>query len=196
MSASLQALRDHLSALAPGPIGVPSATLVSLLVQTWDGLRGSDAESTAANKLDRIEEVEWSPPRLTFQLERHGATVNGSSRAHLHDWTVDVEAATATCKTGKHRQLHPPSRPLKVDPLVDVVLQAVSEGKEHEYVEWQGPDRFTVRIGNVIPDTGFQQTVTGRRKRFRVSLEPRLQASGWRLVTGTRPNTYERMAPA
>ncbi|HEX8385182.1 MAG TPA: hypothetical protein VF576_03305 [Rubricoccaceae bacterium] len=192
MSASLQALCAYLSGLAPGPIDAPSATLVPLLVHAWDDLRGSDAESTTASKLHRIEGAAWSPPHLTFRIERHGATVNGSGRADLHDWTVEVDAGTATCRTGRRRQLSPASRRLDVAPLVDEVLRAVGEGTEHEYVEWQGPDRLTVRIGKVVPDTGHQQTVTGRRKRFRTSLEPRLIASGWRPVTGTRANTYER----
>lgn len=192
MSASVQALRDYLSGLADGPINTTSAPLVSLLVEAWADLQGSDAESTSESKLDRLEKPAWSPPRLTFLLERHGGTVNGSTRADLHEWTVDIEAATASCQTGKWLQLVPSSPRLNVAPLVDEVLLAVRDGAEHEYVEWKGPDRFVVRIGKVIPDAGFNQTITARRRRFRKSLEPQLLELGWQPVKGARANTYER----
>ena len=50
-----------------------------------------------ASKLGRMEKVEWQPPYLTFSIERHGATVKGSTRAELQNWQVDTS----------HRSLNP-----------------------------------------------------------------------------------------
>ena len=54
------------------------------LVDAWPNLPGSDDQSTFAEKLWRTEKLEWRPPMITFRLERHGGTVNGSTRADLH----------------------------------------------------------------------------------------------------------------
>jgi len=48
---------------------------------------------TADKLLGRMEEVLWSPPDLTFSIERHGAAALGSSRAELQEWMIDVVAA-------------------------------------------------------------------------------------------------------
>lgn len=57
--------------------------------------------------LGRMEQVRWEPPVLSFIVERHGETVNGSTRAELQHWEVAVENRTARIvKTGQ-RQLKP-----------------------------------------------------------------------------------------
>jgi len=40
-----------------------------------------------------------------------------------------------------------------------------------------------VRVGKIIPADGFQQTVAGRRKRFRDNLRAAMAASGWSVGT-------------
>jgi hypothetical protein len=55
--------------------------------------------------LYRAEDVAWTPPFLTFTLERHGGTVNGSSRAELHHWEVNIETGVATIVKVGRRQL-------------------------------------------------------------------------------------------
>jgi hypothetical protein len=71
--------------------------LADFLAAAWEQLNGFDAEGMAAEKLDRIEQVEWNPPRLTFVIERHGGTVMGSTRAELHGWSIDIDRGTANC---------------------------------------------------------------------------------------------------
>ena len=64
--------------------------------------------------IDRMEKVEWVPPVLRFQIERHGATVKGSSRAELHEWTIDLCKATAECVSKGSRQIIPMAPRLNV----------------------------------------------------------------------------------
>jgi hypothetical protein len=59
--------------------------ILELLKDSWPWLKGSDEAKTFTNKLFRAENLRWKRPILTFQLERHGATINGSSRAEFHD---------------------------------------------------------------------------------------------------------------
>ncbi len=55
------------------------------LAGSWAAFEGNDAEGMAHWKLlGRMEGVEWSPPVLSFVIERHGRTCAGSTRADLH----------------------------------------------------------------------------------------------------------------
>lgn len=78
-----------------------------LLEEAWEGLNGSDEQSTDAYKLDRAENLTWDPPWLTFVLERHGAAKFGSSRAALHCWGVNLNTLSASISKIGWRKLKP-----------------------------------------------------------------------------------------
>jgi hypothetical protein len=87
----LDLLRAHLSTLPSGAVQDISK-LEKLLVDVWDMLPGSSAQGMRSYKLSgRMENPAWQPPCLTFQIERHGGTVMGSTRAELHTCHVDIE---------------------------------------------------------------------------------------------------------
>ena len=73
-------LRSLLSELAPGPIAEAEAEKIEhLLCESWGELSGNDSGGMLAYKLlNRTENMLWEPPILKFEIERHGATVNGS----------------------------------------------------------------------------------------------------------------------
>lgn len=80
-------LITYLSSLAAGQ-AIDVSTLNCLLYSSWDEFSGSDAEGTTGYKVQgRMEKIAWEPPILSFQIERHGGTVLGSTRADLHTWT-------------------------------------------------------------------------------------------------------------
>src|SRR5438445_9081548 len=79
-------------------------------------------------KLHRAEDLLWKPPFLSFTIERHGATVLGSSRAELQDWMVNLHLETARCAGGRYRQLWPTASRLYVKPIAARVLNAVQQG--------------------------------------------------------------------
>jgi hypothetical protein len=189
----LSKLKRLLRNVLPGPI--ENAEVEGLLIDCWGLLGGSTQESTTAEKLwGRIENLRWEPPHILFQIERHGGTVMGSSRAEIHDWAVNLDTEEAHCSTGRYRQLHPPDRALNVGPLVERVVEAMRLGKACPDLKWLTADTVRINIGHVIPAT-FQKTTEGRRRRFKQKLEPRLAQLGWHKLTGTAPNTYHKAAP-
>src|SRR5690348_8052575 len=92
---ALAKLRSYLSSLPPGPI-TDTSVVEELLVQCWECLSGANDTRMVAYKIHRMENAEWNPPLLQFEIERHGGTVWGSSKAELQSWTVDVEHGTAS----------------------------------------------------------------------------------------------------
>ena len=89
----------------PGPIESASE-VESLLAEEWNSLLcNSDDHKTFSEKLyGRMEKVKWDPSFLRFVLERHGGTVNGSTRADLHYWVVNVDERTrGIVRTGRRQ---------------------------------------------------------------------------------------------
>ena len=60
--------------------------------------------------------------------------------------------------------------------------------KQDPRLKWNSDGTVRVLIGKVLPlGSAVQQTVAGRRKRFRVALDRLLSDHGWHKV---RPNVY------
>jgi hypothetical protein len=184
----LKCLRDAVAGTPVGPLGEGCESSIRLaLGAAWPYLCGSDAESTSESKLYRAEDLTWAPPSLTFVLERHGGTVNGSSRGALHHWAVDPVAETATIYEVSHRQLYPMAKRLDTKALAQSIADLVVEGSVDERLAWNdAKSRVTVALMCVIPETNIQ-TTRARRKRFREALESALRPRGWlRAEAGTR----------
>ena len=126
---TLDDLRNLLTAVPAGRLIDPTAAEVkSMLIACWGGLAGSGDEGTTSDKLSgRIELLEWTPPNLTFRIERHGGTVQGSTRADLHRWTVNVETGKASVERGRYRQLTPREPTMKLDPICAELVLAIVE---------------------------------------------------------------------
>lgn len=193
MAAALEDLRAYLRETPAGPIQDRTG-LLGFLRRAWSELEGCDGWAMHSGKLSRLVEPFWDPPVLTFRMERHGAIVaGGSTRAELQTWTVDVEEATADAEVSGRGQVRPMQPRLDVKPLADRVASLVGSGADDPSLRWSADrTRVTVMTGRVIPADGFQQTIEGRRKRFRAALREAMESSGWREVAGTSPNTYER----
>ena len=188
-------IRGRLDELSRGQAKLPVGEAASLLSEIWDDLCGSDDTSMSTEKLHRLEEPVWESPVLRFKMERHGGTVMGSSRADMYTWSINLRDGSARCTEDGYRQIYRRQKPLRVGPLCEKVVALIESGRDHEYLKWSADKgRVTVRIGEVIPNDAVEQTVVGRRKRFRKALEPALSERGWRLVSGTTANTYERIA--
>lgn len=156
------------------------------LAKLWDHIEGADAERTTAGKLiDRTEEMTWQPPVLRFSIERHGAIARGGIYAELHHWSVNLTTMRAEIEARGRRQIGTRAKRLDVDPLVQQVAEAVLSGTPHPWVTPATGGRVRVHVGAVIPDQGPQQTLEGRRRRFRERLLDRLAPSGW--VAGPWP---------
>ena len=153
-------LRCFLLQQPSGPIQ-DTSKLSRLLAAVWASFDGSSAHQTTADKLHRVESCQWTPPRtLRFVLERHGGTVNDSTRAALHHWEIDLEAWTARIVKEGHRQLRPQSKRLDVQPLADQVAEAILNQAEHPWIARKPDGSVRVSIGAIIPE-GDEQTTVG-----------------------------------
>jgi hypothetical protein len=176
MNSQLQRLLAEL----PAGIVCDPKPVVSALAEVWDTLKGSSDEGMRADKLcGRTEELTWQAPFLTFKIERHGATVNGSTRASVHHWQIDCDAGVAEIISKKLRQLKPAAKRMDVTVPAEKILAAIQNAEESPSLKWYPDGRVRVLIGTIIPDDGYKQTVAGRRRRFRHHLENRLSEMGW-----------------
>lgn len=186
--------RNYLKDLPPGAISNENEQKVmSLLVNCWEDLSGSENTSLKYYKLPRAENLTFIPPHtLTFEIERHGAAVKGSVYGEVHKWTIDLLNCSAKCdRNYKRRVLSERARPLKVEPLVEeIVNQIINLYKTAENLKWSSDRKVKILIGNIIPATNKQTTVS-RRKRFRDKLEASLAPHGWHPTSVY--NTYEKI---
>jgi hypothetical protein len=188
-------LRQYLTTLTPGAIE-NTEQIETLLAACWDEFAGHDADGLAGHKLrGRMENVTWNPPVLAFDIERHGGTVLGSSRAEVHSWSVDLEQMIATCRMGRHRQLTPMQPRLKVEPIVEEITRLIINRQQDDRLRWRADGTVQVLVGKILPEgSAVKQTLAGRRKRFRKALTDRLKAEGWPLVKP--PSTFGQSKPA
>lgn len=179
MSAAVAALRQFLDLAGPGEVA-DRGQLDDLLPWAWPDLDGSGETAMESWKLYRIEGPRWAPPVLSFEIERHGATVNGSTRAEVQAWAVDLDKRTAHITGSHRRQLYPAASRLDVGPIADEVVRLVQAGADDPRLRWPA-DRSTVRVlaSRAVPADGYKQTVEARRRRFRDAVNARLAAAGW-----------------
>jgi hypothetical protein len=176
-SPALDTLRRFLDDAGRGPVENLDG-LVDHLGPAWVHLNHRDTSMTIG-KLVRIEDPEWSPPLLTFAVERHGGTQFGSTRATLQRWIVDLDAMTVSVDERRFRQVRPRAPKLDVGPIADGLARHIIERMDDERLAWSA-DRRQVRvlINVVIPAT-FRETTVKRRKRLRSALDARLEPAGW-----------------
>ena len=138
-----------------------------------------------AFKLDRVENLEWKAPILTFEIERHGATVMGSGRGDIQAWSIDFENRAAQHRITGRRQLRPMAKGLKVEPIVEQVCDKIKNGVtagHSEGIQWQSEDKVKVKPASFIPNDGPNQTIAGRRKRFRAAISVAMTGMGWKVL--------------
>lgn len=176
----MKSLQDLLSTIPPGHMSDGDCLQVlAELSQCWESIPGSDVKSTTADKLRRAEEVCWTPPILSFSLERHGGTVLGSSRASLHYWEVDTEQPEARIVKTSARQLSPKAQVMDIEKMANEIATLILNGVDDRRVTWlEDRQRVQVNIGEVIPESN-PQTTQGRRKRFRVVLASLMSEANW-----------------
>lgn len=132
-------LEAYLATLTPGSID-DTNTLGALLADCWDNIQRSDDGGMQAYKLvGRIEQPVWEPPLLSFNIERHGGTVQGSSRAEIQRWTINLALTTATVSEAGYRQLYRQQSPwtkAHAEKAAQEVSDLINQQSEDELVTW------------------------------------------------------------
>ena len=189
----LDQIRNCLADTSPGKLPEVSVRQVeTMLSACWDRLAGSRNGGMAAFKLlKRTEDMEWNPPTLTFKIERQGGLVNGSKRAEVQEWRVDLQNETAALRECGKRQVLPMDRRLNVKPIAAEIAAIIDERREDRRIRWRGTNSVRVLTGEVIPTTN-QQTTSSRRKRFAEELERHLRPLGWERTNAGNQLVFER----
>jgi hypothetical protein len=199
---TIKALTELLEETPPGAINTKEVSdhITSLLRKCWQEFEGSDETSMEPWKVARAEDLQWNPPILSLTIERHGARVLGSTRGELHTWRLNLETRTAQFDRGRYRQLEPPSPKLDLKPIVADVLEVVKQGSAASsnlvrtgIIVWRRENEVWVYHGKLIYG-GYQQTVSGRRKRFRDALTNMMKPLGWKLVDVRQAMIFKREA--
>jgi hypothetical protein len=184
----LRKLLENTSANQP-ITGELSTEVERKLQLCWDQLDGSDEGGMSGYKLHGgIEALRWVPPAITFEIERHGGTVNGSVYAEIQKWVVDLAVCKATLETVRKRLVGRKDGPLKIKPLAEELAALIVRGLVDRRLKWLSPQRVTIRIGEVIPTTNAW-TTSDRRRRFSVAIDEALSPHAWKRVSG---HTFER----
>jgi hypothetical protein len=182
---ALAMLRRAMAGLPSGPVDEDSddfGTVVSALRAAWPFLHGSNAQSTTADKIYRLEHLAWDAPTLCFQLERHGAmVVGGSGRAGLHAWSVDVENGTASCSTGGYRRLRSADSAFPTQETVRKLLVLLRDRGQHPWLNWIDEKTARLNMSKIVPTTN-SQTTAGRRRRLIFHLATMAPGIGWGVV--------------
>ena len=192
MTIALQNLNQHLTSLPAGPISDEEAVRF-LLYKAWDDLNIKSHSGFYKEKhIDRTVNLAWDPPSLTFIIERHGGFVQGSSRAEIQSWVVDVQSFCAEHTVSSAKQMRPASPRINMAQIVARLIAAISEETEDPWIKLLHEDRsqFKLNIAQIIPDQGPTKTVGARRKRLNRDLERELSAAGWRQE---KPNHYKKV---
>jgi hypothetical protein len=177
---SIDKLREYLSSIPRGKVS-DVANLEPLLFDAWPEFEGSGAEKMASYKLPgRIEAARWAPPELSFEIERHGRTACGSTRADIHRWTLNLNSGTAACGKISHRQIRPMMPRLDVGSIAREIAGIINDGGTDPRLRRRDDQTVQVLIRRVLPKgSAVSQTLQDRRERFRVALENLLGRSGW-----------------
>jgi hypothetical protein len=177
---ALRELTDLLTAQEAGPVEPETAGVITeLLSECWDQFAGHQAGGMESDKLlTRTTAMTWNPPRLVFEIERHGLRALGSVYDEIQRWCIDLSSNTATY-TSRKRIGGRRDPPLNVEPLVTDLVPVIVNKAPDERLKWLSPDHFRLNIGKIIPAT-TKQTTSGRRGRFVDALVDALRPLCWK----------------
>jgi len=113
-------------------------------------------------------------------LERHGGKVLGSTRGELQHWEVDLDKQTARIVKTGYRQLESMAHRLSIKELAEEIAERILSGGQDDRVKRLDDGSVKVLVSKIFPTgSGFQRTVSGRRKHLIQYVSKRLSQEGW-----------------
>jgi len=175
----LTQLIDFLSTVPKGIVNDETkAKLIPILNACWYDFQYRNEGKMEAYKLTRMAEPLWVPPKLIFEIERHGATALGSSRAEIQQWVINIETREADVNPVGHRQIYKIQAKFDVKPIADELAKKIQKGKKDPRLKWSSTGSEMDLSSNILPRSS-KKTMEGRRKRLSFALEERLEPLGW-----------------
>lgn len=162
----LEQLRACLAALTSGPLPSPDSIDVERhLMACWHCLEVAlDGWIEAEELAGRIEGLAWTPPLISFQIERHGATVEASTRSTVQSWQVDVDGGTASISGSGQREVYQMDQRLDVLWVAAELVAAICQRRPDSRISWRGGAATVIMATAVL--TADRQTTSARRKRL------------------------------
>lgn len=185
---AMHLLEKELANRPPGLLKGDNSRVLQLLVEGWGYLTVSEKNNGGAKKLLRAENLRWDPPILRFDLERHGGTVLGSSRAGLHKYTLDLDSGKAEVDTRHFRQLTPRARPftakIATNIAYDVISAANGATTDDERFKVDEDGYIVLNLSACLGDLlgSNEQTRAGRRKKLKNAISEVAEADGWEVL--------------
>lgn len=178
----MERLRRFLSSISEGSLNADQVShLIPLLRNVWGEINNNDTTGLDARRLDRIVNVRWHSPNLTFEIERHGQTMLGSTMADVHTWEVNTEEAGANLVGSRVRRVMAQDEPFKPVLVVQELKDSIVKGRKDFRLEYKNAQKTLVKIlvGKVVTASN-KQTLVGRRKRFRAEMQKQMAEIGWK----------------
>ena len=184
---ALHFLIHKLEIVPTGPLNeTQQSETLAILREHWDNIAGANETSMTAFKLDRAIAVQWhhGERTLSFEIERHGATVKGSSRAARQQWVVDLINCTAQQSVDGYNQLRPRDKSFLTAPAVAKIVALVKAGPETPTPDGAGWKDGALRIQpsvlfGLVSDS--KQTQTNRTRNLRIATGKELTLLGWKI---------------
>ena len=151
------------------------------LSKHWDQLFEDSGGGMQGFKVrGRTEEMEWQPPVLSFRIERHGATVLGSSRAEMQHWQLDADHCVAGFNGDSYRQLRPMNSRLDAEIIARELAPFILERKADPRLQWTGNGKVRILSTGILGGESIPaKTLDGRRKRLRKAVLRLIEPHGW-----------------
>lgn len=132
---------------------------------------------TGEKLLDRMHDIEWHSPELTFLIVRHPRSLDAWRGWPRYRYRIDVIAGTYNCE-GAGRRSHRGIAP-DIEALAKKVCRQINCNWDDEYLAWSN-DRCRVRVRprKVLPERRSNSLRQSRRKRFRSTLDCWLDQGG------------------
>ena len=146
----------------------------------WENIPGNDVSSMTSLKLSRISDTTWDPPILTFEIERHGGFVQGSSKSEVQMWAYNTDTQSLSANVIGYRQTNPLGNRVATTRLALDIFQSIMKTEDKDGLEWQQDGTIRVSVPIILPaGDSPKQTIDGRRRRFREELAKRMTDAGW-----------------
>ncbi len=178
----MEKLKKFLNEIKEGPLSTQQEEqLIPLLSEIWAEINIDCTTNLQYSKLNRIENAMWHPPKLRFDIERHGQTVRGSTRASFYAWEIDIEKAQAYIVGERYRQVAHSDRPFKSALIVQELRDIITSGCKDDRIEYKNVTKTLVKIlVSKVLTASNKQTLASRRKKFRTEMRKQMAEIDWK----------------
>ncbi|MBT6851468.1 MAG: hypothetical protein HOA16_09765 [Opitutae bacterium] len=187
-------LLEYLSEIPEGEVSPEHDDRLCLLIrEVWAELGITDVVDLPlpAKKIDQdvhqFAKVEWHPPVISFELERHGAIAVGySTYAEVYRIGLDLESGEPQKTYPKKRQVKKPSPAMKSKEKAAEIIDAVGKRGKHPGI-LRKDDVVRIKIDCFIPSEGVvKKTLESRRKNVRAKVDQGLVELGYEKIANWR----------